>query len=123
MENLKTFGYYMFQSVVFVAKTGIDYRKMKKGEISKDQFKRDTKIGFVAVGGGVAGATGGAAAGFAIGTAMFPGVGSAIGGFIGSIVGGVAGNVVSTKIYEEVEDKLNREKLKSQMCSEIIDVE
>ena len=51
-------------SVVFSAQTGLDFRKYKKGEISKDEFKKRTKRGAFATTGSLVGTTGGMVGGF-----------------------------------------------------------
>ena len=53
--------------VIFSAQTGLDYRKYKKGEISKDEFKKRTKRGAFATTGGMVGTTGGMVGGFLVG--------------------------------------------------------
>jgi outer membrane lipoprotein SlyB len=104
-------GAWMFSSIIYTARTGIDYKKYKKGQITKETFQRNAKMGAFGVAGGLGGASGGGAAGFAIGTAIFPGVGSAIGAIAGAIGGGIAGNKISTKIYERMEERMTKLKL------------
>ena len=67
---LNFFGPYkwVFAASIYTAQTGINYRKFKKGLISKKEFKRRSELGAVTVIGGLTGATAGSAIGFAIGT-------------------------------------------------------
>ena len=50
--------------MIYAAQTGIDYRKYKKGAITKDEFKTRAKRGAFASTGGVIGTTGGMVGGF-----------------------------------------------------------
>lgn len=74
---------------------------MKKGEITKDEFKHRVKVGAIAVFGGIACGSGGAAIGFLIGTAILPGILSIPGTVIGGVIGGLTGRKVSVKAYEK----------------------
>lgn len=76
---------------VVLAKSGLDYRKYKKGELTKDQFNKNVKKYSMMGAGSVVGSIGGMAAGFAVGSLIFPGVGSIIGAVTGAISGGIAG--------------------------------
>ena len=49
---------------VYSAQTGLDYRKYKKGLISKAEFKKRTTSGAFATTGSILGATGGMVGGF-----------------------------------------------------------
>ena len=53
--------------VIFSAQTGIDYRKMKKGEITKAEFKQRTKKNTFTTTGSMIGTTGGMVGGFLAG--------------------------------------------------------
>ena len=87
---LNFFGPYkwIFGACIYTAQTGINYRKYKKGQITKKEFKRRAELGAVTVIGGLTGATAGSAVGFAIGT-----IGGPIGQIIGIIIGGIAGGI------------------------------
>jgi hypothetical protein len=89
--------------VVITAKTGLDYRKYKKGEITKTQFKKNVKKYSMLGAGLVVGSISGMAAGFALGSVIFPGVGSIIGAVAGAIGGTIAGEKLSLKAYDSVE--------------------
>jgi hypothetical protein len=97
---------WLFASVVYTAQTGYNYRKYKRGEITKKDFQRSAKIGAVGVGAGILGASGGGAVGFLLGTLILPGIGSGIGTIVGSIAGGISGKKLSTKVYEKIEEKI-----------------
>ena len=83
--------------IVLTAKTGIDYRKMKNGEITEEQFKKNAKENGVRGVGAVIGGTGGMAAGFAIGSAILPGIGSLVGAIVGGLGGSYAGEEYAYK--------------------------
>lgn len=95
--------------VVFTAQTGINYRRYKKGQITKDQFKNRTKRGAAGTIGGMAGSASGMFAGFFAGQLLIPV--PVLGGVIGSLVGGFAGGFfgakVSIRVYERIEARLN----------------
>jgi outer membrane lipoprotein SlyB len=92
-----------FAGFIFAAQTGTDHQKVKKGEMTKDQFNQNLKVNAVKMGGGVLGSSGGALAGFLIGTAICPGVGTLIGTFAGAVSGGIAGNKIAQAMLEEIE--------------------
>ena len=96
--------------IVMTAKTGIDYRKLKRGEISQEQFNKNAKENGVRGVGAVIGGTGGMAAGFAIGSAIFPGIGSIIGAIAGGLGGSYAGEEYAHKAHEAIEQALTRSK-------------
>lgn len=101
---------------VYTAQTGLNYRKYKKGEISKKELWRRMKLGSVTTISSMAGGSSGAAAGFAVGTAVFPGVGSIVGAIVGGIAGGIAGEKLSAKAYKSIEEKIREsKKLKKQL--------
>lgn len=81
-------------AVVYTAISGLNYRRYKKGYITKVEFWKRMRVGAVSTVGGIAGGTSGAAAGFAVGTAVSPGFGS----ILGAIVGGTAGGMIGEKI-------------------------
>ena len=76
--------------MLYSAQTGLNYRKLKKGQMTDSQFKRGMHIGAFELVGGIAGGTGGAAAGFAIGAFAGP-VGAVVGTVVGGIFGGLKG--------------------------------
>ena len=76
--------------LIYVAETGVNYRKMKKGLIDKKEFNNRAKYGAIGKVGAIVGSSLGGAAGFLIGSAILPGIGS----IIGTIVGGVATSLV-----------------------------
>lgn len=84
----------------------MNYRRYKKGDITKKEFWRRIKLNSVTTVSSLAAGSGGAAAGFAIGTAMFPGIGSIVGAVVGGIAGGFAGEKLSAKAYKSIEDKI-----------------
>ena len=97
-----------FVGVVFIAEAGINYRRMKKGFISREEFKLRMKQNAVGTVGGLACASAGGAIGFLIGSAIAPGVGSAIGVFVGCIAGGISGKRLSEKILARIEHKIEQ---------------
>ena len=84
---------------VYTAQTGLNYRKLSKGSITKEEFWKRMRLNSVKAIGSMAGGTGGATAGFALGTVIFPGVGSIIGAVIGGVAGGYTGEKITTKAY------------------------
>jgi outer membrane lipoprotein SlyB len=89
--------------VVMTAKTGIDYRKYKKGDMTKTEYMKNVKK-YALVGSGlIVGSISGMAAGFALGSVIFPGVGSIVGAVAGAIGGTVAGEKLSIKAYASIE--------------------
>lgn len=95
-----------FVGLVYVAETGINYRRMKRGEITKEEFKKRVKQGAVGTVGGLACASAGAALGFVIGSALFPVVGSIVGVLLGGVLGGIAGKKLSVRLLTKIEKKL-----------------
>ena len=98
---------------IFSAQTGLDYRKMKKGEISKSEFKKRTKRGAFATTGSLVGTTGGMVGGFFAGQLLIPI--PVVGGIIGTVVGGFAGGLtgakLSTKLYDRIEIRMEEKRL------------
>ena len=92
--------------VVAVAKSGLDYRKYKKGEMTQDQFHSNVKKYTMMGAGSVVGSIGGMAAGFAAGSLIFPGVGSIIGAVVGAVSGGIAGTKLGEKGFESIEKQI-----------------
>ena len=101
-----------FVGLVYVAETGINYRRMKRGEITKEEFKKRVKQGAVGTVGGLACASAGAALGFVIGSALFPVVGSVVGVLLGGVLGGIAGKKLSVRLLTKIEKKLQNIKKK-----------
>ncbi len=95
-----------FVGVVFIAETGINYRRYKRGEISKKELKTRIKQGAVGTIGGLACASAGAALGFVIGSAAFPVVGSIVGVVLGGVVGGLVGKRLSLRMLIKIEEKI-----------------
>ena len=95
---------------VYTAKTGLNYRKYKKGQINKTEFWHRVKLNSVTQISSTAVGSGGAAAGFALGTFFFPGVGSIVGTVVGGIAGGFAGERLSAKIYKYIDIKIEEAK-------------
>ena len=99
---------------VYTAQTGLNYRRYKKGRISKKEFWRRVKLNSVTTVGSLAVGSGGAAAGFALGTVLFPGVGSVVGAVVGGIAGGFAGEKLSAKAYKSIEESIAQAKRRKQ---------
>ena len=55
------------QFSIATAKTGIDYRKYCKGEITKDEFTKRAKYTWIGQAGAVVGSSGGMIGGFVLG--------------------------------------------------------
>jgi len=97
-----------FVGIVYLAETGINYRRYKRGDISKSEFKSRMKTGAVGTVGGLACASAGALLGFVIGSALFPVVGSVVGVLLGGVVGGMTGKRLSIKVLNKIEDKIEK---------------
>lgn len=111
-----------FVGVIYLAETGINYRRYKRGDITKQEFKTRVKQGAVGTVGGIACASAGAALGFVIGSACFPVVGSIVGVLVGGVAGGLAGKRLSIKMLNKIEAKMAaikelNENLKNQKAS------
>jgi len=99
-----------FVGIVYIAETSINYRRYKKGHISKTEFIARAKTGAVGTIGGLAGASAGALVGFLAGSAIFPVVGSIVGVLIGGVAGGLAGKKLSVKLFVSIERKIEKAK-------------
>ncbi len=97
---------WVFAGVIFMAHTVSDNRKVKKGLMSKEEFRKRMKRNAVGIGSGVLGSSGGAAAGFLIGSAICPGVGSAVGCIAGAITGGILGKKLAGKMLDKLDDRV-----------------
>ena len=97
---------YAFVGFLFAAQTTANYRKLKNGSISNQEFKKRLKYNGIGAGAGILGMTGGGAIGFMIGTAIFPGVGTAIGAIAGSLAGGLMGQKVAKKTLDKFDNKV-----------------
>ena len=102
---------YGFAAVLFLAQTGTDYQKLKKGKISSAEFKKRAKYNGVGAIVGIAGASGGAITGFAIGSTICPGIGSGIGTFAGAIVGGILGKKISDKTLTKIDSMIESNRI------------
>jgi hypothetical protein len=102
---------WLFAGIVYTAETGVNYKKLKRGQISKDEFWKRTKVRAAGTFGGIAGGTGGTVAGFTMGTMIFPGVGSVVGAVMGGFAGGVAGDLFVAKFYGTMDERLKTVKL------------
>jgi len=98
--------------VIATAKTGIDYRKYCKGEITKDEFTKRAKYTWIGQAGAVVGSSGGMIGGFVLGQALIPMpvVGGIIGVVVGGIAGGVAGQKFSTETYAKFEERREKKR-------------
>lgn len=94
--------------LIYIAETGFNYRKLKKGEIDKKEFKRRAVIGAIAKVGGLLGTSVGAACGFLVGTAIAPGIGTIIGVIVGGISGSITGQALTLRSIAAVEGQINR---------------
>lgn len=90
---------------VFSAQTGLDYRKYKKGIITKAEFQKRTKRGAFATTGSLVGTTGGMVGGFFAGSLLIPI--PVVGGVIGTVIGGLAGGITASKLCVKFYDKLD----------------
>ena len=87
---------WVFGGLLYSAQTGLNYRKLRKGQMTESQFKRSMRIGAYRLAGGIAGGTGGAAVGFAVGAFAGP-----VGAIVGTVVGGIYGGFKGQKFGHE----------------------
>jgi hypothetical protein len=99
-----------FVAIVYIAETSINYRRFKRGDISKTEFVARAKTGAVGTIGGLAGASAGAALGFVAGSAVFPVIGSIVGVIVGGIAGGIVARKLSVKLFVSIENKIEKAK-------------
>lgn len=94
--------------MVFSCQTGLDYRRFKKGLITKNEFKKRLRRGAFVTTGNLAGSSGGMVTGFVIGQLLIPlpVLGGVIGTVVGGICGGIAGVKASLKLYAKQEEKM-----------------
>lgn len=103
---------FMFSWLVYSAETGVNYRKLQKGRISEEEFKKRSQERAAGTIGGIAGGSSGAVAGFYIGSMIMPGVGSVIGGVIGGLTGGFYGDSLATEMYKDMDKDLEKQRKK-----------
>ena len=94
-------------ALVFLAETGLNYRRYKKGKITKSEFKKLVAEGAIGTVGGLVGTTAGAALGFSVGTLILPVVGSRIGAGIGAVGGFIAGHKLSVRAFAKIEHAIS----------------
>ena len=97
----------------FSAKTGLDYRKYKKGDITKAEFKKRTKKGALTTTSSMLGSAIGSVGGMIVCQIIIPL--PLVGAVIGSVVGGFGGAFAASKItlryYEKYEARVAVQKL------------
>lgn len=91
---------------VYIAESGLNYRRYLRGDISPTQFWTTTSLLSLTTAEGLLGGAGGVAIGFALGTMLLPGVGGLIGSVVGGLAGGFAGDKVMLRSYQELENRL-----------------
>jgi len=79
---------------VYMADSGLNYRRYKEGKISAQKFWTQTSLLSLNTIEGLTGGAGGLALGFTIGSIIMPGIGS----LLGSLVGALAGEYVGDRI-------------------------
>ena len=94
--------------LVFAAQSGVEYRRLRKGRITKREFKKRMKRGVYVSSGNLVGGSAGMVVGFVVGQVLIPlpVVGGIIGTVVGGTIGGIAGMKVSVKVYERLEKRL-----------------
>lgn len=105
---------YALAGLIYVAETGWNYRKLKKGLITKEEFKRRAMYGAIGKVSALIGTSIGAAAGFCLGTVVLPGVGSIIGTVIGGVAGSLSIRALTIRMIEKVEDRIVTRKHRNQ---------
>lgn len=92
--------------LIYIAETGMNYRKYKKGLITKREFKKRMVFGAFGKLAMIGGTAIGSMAGFAIGTAVFPGIGTITGVVIGGIAGSLIVRAITLKTLAKIDDRL-----------------
>ena len=94
--------------IAFSAQTGVDYRRLKRGDITRKEFKSRMKRGAYSSTGNIVGGASGMVGGFVLGQMLIPL--PVLGGVIGTVVGGIFGTItgvkVAVKMYEKQELKM-----------------
>lgn len=99
-----------FAGLVYIAETGVNYRKLKRGEIDKKEFKRRAIFGAIGKVSSVIGSSIGATVGFLIGTAILPGIGTIIGVVVGGVSGSLIISAITVKSIARIERRIRRRK-------------
>lgn len=97
---------YTLAGIIYIAETGINYRKYKKGLIDKKEFKRRAFMGAIGKVSALMGTTIGASTGFAIGTMIMPGVGSVIGVVVGGVAGSLTLRAITLKTIRKIDERI-----------------
>jgi hypothetical protein len=82
---------WIYISVIYLAEIGVNFRRYKRGAISKEEFVSKAKTHTVGTVGSICGGIAGSTIGFLIGSALFPIAGTIIGTALGGIAGSIAG--------------------------------
>jgi hypothetical protein len=96
--------------VLYIAECGINLRKYKRGEITKEEFKRRAFYGAIGKVSGIIGTSIGAAAGFMVGSMIMPGVGTITGTIVGGIAGGVTVSAITIKTIQRIDARITKTK-------------
>ena len=94
---------WIMMAFIYTAKTGLNYRKYKRGKMSKEDFINWFKKHTVETIGSLMGGGLGSALGFFGGSLIMPGVGSAV----GAIAGGIAGTLYTAKLLNFAFDRIH----------------
>ena len=97
---------WVFQGLILAAKTGMDYRRLKAGEITSAQFNRNVRQNTAAGIGSVLGGAAGIALGVPVGYYAYEKIGSVVGAVIFGIIGSEIGEYVFESVEEQLENML-----------------
>lgn len=92
--------------LIYIAETGVNYNKLKKGLIDKKEFKKRAKYGAVGKVGAIVGSSIGGALGFLLGTAILPGIGSVVGVVVGGVSVSFAMSALTVKAVKGIDTKI-----------------
>jgi type III secretory pathway component EscV len=96
--------------VIYIAETTYNYRELRRGNISNDEFKKRQVIGAVAKVSSILGTSIGGACGFLVGSAIMPGIGSVIGVVLGGITASLVLRAMTARAAERVYELLEQSK-------------
>jgi uncharacterized membrane protein len=91
---------------VYIADSGLNYRRYKEGKISPQKFWTQTSLLSLTTIEGLAGGAGGLALGFTIGSILMPGLGSLIGSLVGAVAGEYVGDRFMLQQYQSLESRI-----------------
>ena len=103
IEGLGAGSAWIFSGLVLAAYTGWDYRKLKRNEITEEQFYHNIRTNTASTIGSVIGCTIGIAIGVPIGEYCYNNIGAIFGAVAGGLTGAVFGEATGLRIEDSLE--------------------